>query len=98
MTTNYLYHVTVGDRKDKLSLADNDVSTLEDRIRHRFSIGADYELRMQVEDSDFPGEWVDLKADDELPNKAKLNVTVGNMLTPHELTHIGLSLCEPRIV
>ena len=72
----YLYHVTVGDEKQKIATEDNAISALEAAIRREFSISADTQLRLQVEDRDFPGEWVNLKPDKLPPTKAKINVII----------------------
>ena len=75
MATN-LYHVTFGIQKQKIATDDNTIRTLESAIRRKFSISAENQLQLQIEDLDFPGEWVDLMSTDVLPTKAKINVIV----------------------
>ena len=75
MATN-LYHVTVGIDKQKVATEDNTIRTLEAAIRRKFSISTENQLRLQIEDQDFPGEWVNLMSSDVLPTKAKINVIV----------------------
>ena len=73
---DYAYIVTCDERKQKIRVDSCDVSSLEAKIRNEFSISADKHIRMQMEDQDYPGEWVDLTAKDTLPTKAKINVNV----------------------
>lgn len=73
----YVYHVTVGDQKRRLSLHTKTVEQLQVKIRQEFELEKNCRLRLQIEDTVFPGEWTDLKLTDDLPKKATISAVIG---------------------